>query len=403
MCSQNEIREDKQLPKIMYICGARSFFSSSPIRKIAEVVSCFRLYSDVMFISGGDFVKNGKVSSFAKTIINPKRKSRSWLVDFVVNTVSEIRDLWNDRKIYRFLLKQEEPVCVVERSSRFCYAGMRYSRKKCIPYVLEWKDNVINYRFSLFKFWARRVEKKKLACADCIFVESKVIKDLLVKEGVDSSRIVVTYNAVNPDEFVRNDDDRMAIRSEYNFRASDIVIGYVGTYAFYHDSIRMILAAEELRKRGFSQVKWLLIGNGKDYEMCRITAEKCGLLDDCIYMIPGVPKEQVPRYLSAVDMTILPGSTDLICPIKVMEYMSSQTVVLAPDYPCNREVLTEDCGAFFEPFSEVSIANQIISLLKQPENIKILGESARKIVTDNFVWEKTYGLALKRVLEKFLA
>ena len=319
--------------------------------------------------------------------------------DFFINSASEIRDLWNDQKVFHFLSNQQKPNCVIERSARFSCAGMRYAMKNKIPYVLEWKDHLLDYRFSLLKWLARKVERQKIKSADFIFVESQVLKDALVREGIDPSKIIITYNAVNPDEFVRIPDEGLRIRRECGITTDDFVVGYAGSYAFYHDSIRMILAAEELQRRGYLQVKWLLLGSGKDYQICRDAAEERGLLGKSVFMISRVPKEDVPSYLSAFDIAILPGSTEIICPIKVMEYMASETVVLVPDYPCNREVVSEECGLLFEPFSERSIADKIEELVLSPEAISTLGRKAREVVSKKFIWDRTYGVALEYVLE----
>src|SRR5690606_28653842 len=100
----------------------------------------------------------------------------------------------------------------------------------------------------------------------------------------------------------------------------------------------------------FTEIKFVLVGNGQDYNLCKSIAERYGILDNGLLMLDGVPKEKVPGILSSIDISVLPGSTDIICPIKIMEYMASETALVAPDYPCNREVVThEETGLLFTP------------------------------------------------------
>ena len=384
--------------KIFYICGGRSFFSANVSRKLYEVLKAFGEVAKVEMFCGGDYTGRSPVAATGRTSAKSAAR-RGLFKDFLINTGSELRDLRNDRKVFKALAARgEKPACVIERSSRFCWAGLRYAKKNRIPYVLEWKDHLLDYRCSLFKWWAAKVEKRKVEQADFILVESEVLKKQLTDGNCPAEKIIVTYNAVNPQEFVRDRRQGVETRRRIGIPEDALVVGYCGSYAFYHDSARMILAAEELARRGLKQVKWLLVGSGRDYEQCRSMAAERGLLDSCVFMIPRVPKEEVPKYLAAFDVAILPGSTDIICPIKVMEYMAAETVVMVPDYECNREVVTPDTGILFAPFSETGIADAIEDLLKCPERIRQLGQAARERVCRHFTWDKTYGQALSRIL-----
>ena len=229
-------------------------------------------------------------------------------------------------------------------------------------------------------------------------VESQVLKKQLVLEGVDSSKIFVAYNAVNPEEFIRNEQDRKEIRQELGLNDKDILVGYVGSFAYYHDSIRMMLAANILKKRGDNSIKWLLIGDGKDKLKCESFAKENGLLSRTVFMMPFQAKEKVPRFLSAMDVTILPGSTDIICPIKVMEYMAAGSVVLVPDYECNREIIDGTNGLLFEPGNENSIVETLLCLSSDISLCQKLGTNARTTILDRFTWDKTYGNALTHIL-----
>ena len=123
------------------------------------------------------------------------------------------------------------------------------------------------------------------------------------------------------------------------------------------------------------------------------------VFDNILTMKEAVPKEEVPKILSAIDISILPGSTDIISPIKVLEYMASETAVIVPDYLCNREIITHDIdGLLFEPKNEIDLADKIESLILQPERLKPLGKMAKKTVLRKFSWESTWGRALDEII-----
>ena len=390
---------------ILYLISGRSFFSRDMGRKLSEVCTCFQTITDVEVICGGDISKTNEVVQKSLPVASSEYHSKWYrknrFVNFFVRSISELKDIYHTYVTYSYICKNGKKYELIwERSSRLHWAGILYAKKHNIPCVLEWKDHLIDYKYSLFRPLALYIEKWKNANADYIAVESNVLKQQLISEGVDGDKIYITYNAVNPDEFVKNIEDGNKVRQDLGFNDTDIVVGYAGSYAFYHDSIRMIKAAEILRDKGINNIKWLLLGNGKDKAMCEKYAIEKGLLNKNVFMLPFQPKEKIPYFLSAMDVAILPGSTDIICPIKVMEYMAAETVVMVPDYLCNREIINEGNGLLFTPFDEISIVSELCKVADNKEKCLFMGKNARETVVNFLTWDKTYGKILQNILEK---
>ena len=164
----------------------------------------------------------------------------------------------------------------------------------------------------------------------------------------------------------------------------------------------MVKAAKILKDDGNQNIKWLLIGDGKDKFECEKYARDNALLGENVFMLPFQSKELIPRYLSAMDVAILPGSTDIICPIKVMEYMAAKSVVLVPDYECNREIINGHNGLLFKPKDENSIVEALLSLNNNHKRCRELGDAARRTVVERLTWDKTYGIVLRCILENIV-
>lgn len=389
--------------KMLYLISGRSAASWNIGRKISEVTNAFRKHADTDLLCGGD-IKGGRgyqnetheMCSVAEYHAKWYRKNP--IVNFFVRSISEMKDMAHCFYSYQYIKNSGNQYELIwERSSRLHCAGIFYAKRHSIPCVLEWKDHLIDYKWSFFKPLALYVEKWKNRSADYIAVESEVLKDMLISEGVNPDKIYVTYNAVNPEEFKRKSDASCRVREELGIGVDEIIVGYVGSYAFYHDSIRMIKAAKILRDKGVDNIKWLLIGDGKDKKECEQLARKERLYGDSIIMLPFQKKEVIPDYLSAMDVTVLPGSTDIICPIKVMEYMAAKSVVLVPDYTCNREIIDGTNGLLFAPFDEVSMAMEITKVSKDRNVCRQLGDAARKTVCEKLTWDKTYGHVLEMI------
>lgn len=385
---------------IMYLISGRGFAETGIGRKISEVVNCFKEVSKTEVLYGGDIpVKKESATTTNLSQYHSKWYRKNVFMRFFSESYAEMKSILHNWQTYNYIKKGTIKYELIwERSSALHCAGVLYAKIHGIPSVLEWKDHLIKDYASLFKPLSIIMEKWKEKNATYVAVESEVLKKQLVKEGVDENKIYVTYNAVNPEEFNKDENSYREVRDEFGIGKNDILVGYVGSYAFYHDSIRMVKAAKLLTDKGINNIKWLLIGDGKDKAVCEKFAKENNLLDETVIMLPFQAKEKIPRFLSAMDVTILPGSTDIICPIKVMEYMAAKSVVLVPDYECNREIINGENGLLFEPGNEISIADVLLDLSKNPDKCKKLGEEARRTVVEKLTWDKTYGAVLKQIL-----
>lgn len=386
---------------ILYLISGRGFTERGVGRKLSEVINCFKDVTPTDVLFGGDIpVEQPKSqAAISKSDYHSKWYRQNKFMLFFSESFAELKSLFHNYQTYRIIQRSECDYCLIwERSSALHWAGILYAKRHRIPSVLEWKDHLIKDYASLFKPLSIFIERWKIKHATYIAIESQVLKDDLVKQGVPEEKVFVTYNAVDPEEFNKDIKSHDEVRKELGIAETDVLVGYVGSYAFYHDSIRMLKAAKLLLDQGITNIKWLLIGDGKDKSLCEQYARDNGLLDGTVYFLPFQAKERIPGYLSAMDVTILPGSTDIICPIKVMEYMAAESVVLVPDYACNREIIDGTNGLLFKPGDENSIADSLIALSKDKDLCKRLGKEARKTVVEKLTWDKTYGAVLKSIL-----
>ena len=395
------------MARVLYLCSGRSFRAATPGRKIGDVVQCWRRAGhNVRHVCGGDLLAGASGS----LVYGSQETYTRWYrrvpgMKPLARSISEWRDIQHDREVLAHLETisgEWRPDVVWERSSRLHSAGLVYARQLGVPYVLEWKDHLVDYRVSLFRTRALRTESCKNREADRIVVESAVLRDALGHDGVDTSKIIVAHNAVQANQFSRDLQKRVRVREHLGIDEDTVLVGYLGSYAFYHDTARLVLAADIIRKQETSRkVHILMVGAGEEYPRSRALAEKLGLLHDVITMEPGVPKDEVPGILSALDIAVLPGSTDIICPIKVQEYMASQLPSLVPAYSCNREVITDgQTGALFRPGDEVDLADGIIALAEDEQLREKMGQRARQAIVTHFSWEATWGAALETVLRR---
>ena len=394
--------------RILYICGGRSFYSKRPGRKISSVVACWqKMGYEVLHVCGGDILHTQGASrdQYGSPDVFQKWYRRMPGMNPFVHTFSEWKDMRHDRMMLGKLarkMREWQPHIVWERSSRLHDAGLELAKALGVPYVLEWKDNLVMYRQSLFRRKALQLEERKNQEAEHIVVESNVLREQLMREGVAGSKILVAHNAVQIEEFTRDEHSRKRTRQDLGIDEKTVLVGYLGSYAFYHDTARLVLAADIIRKEcAAGKTKILMMGAGKEYPDSRRLAADRGLLDDILILKSGVPQDEVPGVLAALDIAVLPGSTDIICPIKIQEYMACSLPPVAPDYACNREVIDNGrSGMLFRPGDAQDLAAKICALVDDSQMRLKMGREARQEVERYFTWENTWGAALEEVLWK---
>lgn len=110
-----------------------------------------------------------------------------------------------------------------------------------------------------------------------------------------------------------------------------------------------------------------------------------------VLVVGHVPHAQVPWYLRAADVLVLPNSAkdedsaQFTSPMKLFEYMASGTPVLASDVPAIREILDENCAYLVEADSPKALAQGITTTFSNPDEARAKARQAKEKVT-HFTW-----------------
>lgn len=96
------------------------------------------------------------------------------------------------------------------------------------------------------------------------------------------------------------------------------------------------------------------------------------------------PPQDVPLYLAAADVVVIPNSEkEMISrrytsPLKVFEAMAMGKAMVVSDLPSLREILSEETAYFFQADSPQSLSKAVNFLLNNPELRILLGKAAKK-------------------------
>jgi len=274
---------------------------------------------------------------------------------------------------------------IYERYSTFSFAGAIFAKRYNIPIILE-VNNTTSFgtiRHLALKRFAGYVERKVLCAADSVITVSSEFKRLLVKSGVQAYRISVMHNAVDPKVFSYNISG-LPIREKYNL-SDKSVVGFVGSMVPWHGLQSLLKCAQDMSKE-YGKVCFLLVGDFRNLspELMKIADG----LDDCIIFTDKVPHHEIPKYIAAMDVAIMPNSNSYGSPMKVFEYMAMGKPTIAPDLAPLREIITHGVnGLLIRPGDPEDMKSKIIKLMSNSELRNRLGRNAVNSIMSNHTWD----------------
>jgi glycosyltransferase involved in cell wall biosynthesis len=229
---------------------------------------------------------------------------------------------------------------------------------------------------------------ERLSCrfADQVIATNDSAKRTLVaRTEVPASGVTVVRNGPEPWHLFHHEPET-SLRGD-----AAHVLGYVGMMG-PQDGIDYLLRALHVLRQEHDRSDWrcVLIGKGPAMESLQELAAKLGIADH-VHFTGWVDYEQVPRYLAAVDICVVPDPANdynnRSTIVKVMEYMAQAKPVVAFDLPEHR-VTAGDTALYAQPNEEREFADRIAVLMDDSELREQLGAAGQRRVRERLTWDR---------------
>jgi PEP-CTERM/exosortase A-associated glycosyltransferase len=249
---------------------------------------------------------------------------------------------------------------------------------------------------------SRMLESYVLRRADAVAVLCEGVRKEVLARGVPESRLVVIPNAVDLANFSpeRRRDEALVRKLGLD---DAIVLGFIGSF-YEYEGLDLLLEALPSALAQAPNLKLLLVGGGPhETELKRLTAE--ARLCDSVVFTGRVPFAEVERYYDLVDLFVYPRRksrlTDLVTPIKPIEAMAKERLVLASDCGGHKEIVTHGRnGMLFAADDADALANGILAAVRAQETWSAVGKRAREYVIRERTWSASidrYGPVYERL------
>jgi len=293
---------------------------------------------------------------------------------------------------------------VIGTSPQFFTAVAAYvvSRMKRIPYVFElrdlWPESIKAVGAMKESFAIRMLERLEMFLyrkAARIVSVTESFKQVLMRRGIEGTKIEVVTNGVDVSQFKPRPKDPELTRKlglEGKF-----VAGYIGTHGMAHALETLLQAADRLRGQNFA---FIFLGDGARKQALREMADQMKL--DNVVFIDSVPKADVPKYWSLLDVSIIHlRKTELfttVIPSKMFECMGMGIPVLHGVEGESADIVRrEQVGIPFEPEGVDQLCEALQSLKSDPARLARFREQCLRAAGN---YDRTYlALRMLKVLE----
>ncbi|MEW6209915.1 MAG: glycosyltransferase family 4 protein [Acidobacteriota bacterium] len=326
-----------------------------------------------------------------------------------VSATRAMFELWNNLRFtfaaLRLARENERMDFIYQRYNRFNWSGVVLSTVTRLPLALEYNGSEVWLSRNwdpVDQVWlVEKFERLNLKAADLIFVVSRVERDNLIRQGVDSEKIIVNPNGVDADEFrpgCGGREIRLALGLE-----DKIVTGFVGTFGPWHGAPTLAEAATKIRDE---RCHFLFIGDGDERALCESIIKEANRESQATFT-GRVAHAEIAAYLDACDILASPhasskdGSEFFGSPTKLFEYMAMARPIVASRLGQIADVISDnENGLLVEPRNAEELARAIELLADDRQLRERLGRAARLAVIERYTWRQNAARVFNSVEEK---
>ena len=262
------------------------------------------------------------------------------------------------------------------------------------PVILHYTDMERYFPYALYKYIAKNV--------DIVFAISPYL--INKAKGYGCGNIVYLPPFVDTNLFKMDTNARKRTRVDFRIKAEDIVIGYAGSFWYVEGISNLLQAFKNLLKR-YSNIKMIIVGGKKGINNADIpTLVKELNLEDKVVMVPPQPHEDIPRFLSACDITCCPKIdceiNSAANPIKVPEYLSMGLPTVCSAVGGIVDTIEDGVDGFLvKPGDVKDIEEKLEWIILNPERAKEIGENGRKTAIENYSFEAIEDTIKESIIE----
>ncbi len=282
----------------------------------------------------------------------------------LINAIHPLKDLKALWFYYRLIRKEKYDIVHTHETKASFITKLAAWLARC-PYVIyglhgvTFNDPMSGFKRKFYIF----LEKLTIRCTDLIVAVGNDTVEAYHKENIGKN---IPYEIVRSgididgylNQALQTDEEKLQCKKSMGISAEDIVMITVGRFSYSKAQRYAIQAFAALQKK-YTNLKFLLIGEGELLEDCKTLVKTLGIADNSICFL-GYQKD-IPRYLSISDLFIFTSLREGL-PRVIVEASLLKIPVITFEVEGAAEVLENEKTGFIVPQTNL---HELISKTEQ--------------------------------------
>ncbi|MGP9650361.1 glycosyltransferase [Glutamicibacter sp. AOP38-B1-38] len=236
----------------------------------------------------------------------------------------------------------------------------------------------------------QKMEVSLRSKVDHVVTLANVMKEHIVSLGGEADTVTVIPNAVDATEFPVSPPDQ-AVAEEIGIPAGAVVVGYISSIVEYEGIDLLIRGFNERATEELIDSHLLIVGDGAELETLKNLVQELGT--PRVHFTGRVPHASILKFYSIIDIFVVPRRPVEVChlvtPLKPFEAFSTGRAVIMSDVRALTEIAEQgDCARLFRAGDYLSLAEELVFLVKNPSAREELGKRAASWVRSERSWDR---------------
>ena len=260
------------------------------------------------------------------------------------------------------------------------YCGMLVAKEYKKPLVVTIHGQDFQYTIFRNKKCKDSIEKAINSSKKTVVVSSKLKKtgENLLK--INKEKIAVVPNGINSEDIFNG---KSILLRKYEKKKIILSVSHLKK----SKGIQLNLKAISKNIKKYNNLFYIIVGSGKEQgELEKFSKQLC--IQNNVEFVGGIPHKKVMEYMSICDIFSLPSYREGFG-VVYLEAMANGIPVIA----CQGEgidgiIKDKETGILVKPKDVDSLVKAMDYLLSNPDEARAIGKRARKLVLENYTWEK---------------
>jgi len=252
-------------------------------------------------------------------------------------------------------------------------SAIRAGRRHRVPVVYEmrslWEDAAgsggTQGRASLRYRATKLLETHALRHADAVTTICQGLWEDMTARGIPGDKITIIPNAVDRHTFGGPGAPDSALAARLRLTGKT-VLAFFGSFYFY-EGLHLLLHALPLLRQQKADLAVLLVGGGPEESNLRGMARDFGVGENVVFT-GRVAHDEMQRYYDLADLFVFPRVsmrlTELVTPLKPLEAMAQERIVVASSVGGHRELIRDrETGYLFPPNDPQRLKEGVLAAL----------------------------------------